>query len=327
MPQAPSGLQVATIREGATVQLTFDADPNAFAYGFFTRSLLEGDDALYVPGGYTSDVPCIGVTFLVPGAWNYEFCVVAYNGNYTSPMSECVRGPKEITSVPDCPAAVGPVGGPDPNPTVTWTQPSPTPIGGGGDGNGDGGGDIVYIDPLIWGQPDPTVFCQPPCTLVLPPWPVDGGLTTISFPPATETIEETWPETSDGLLVYASSTTTVTITLEAVTASVVNVSNIVIPTTATTTTGGVVVLLTVTSSVDPPPTTITESSHHVTWTYSAGPYPTGTAAVGPPPGRNPGTIHFSATITRAAGEAAAADSPASVPAAVRGGVAASASDA
>ncbi|KAM3066371.1 hypothetical protein ACMFMF_010332 [Clarireedia jacksonii] len=54
--------------------------------------------------------------------------------------------------------------------------------------------DPVSIDLVIWNQPNPTLQCFPPCTFVLPPRTLSSAL-TISMPPATELIEETWPST------------------------------------------------------------------------------------------------------------------------------------
>lgn len=33
----------------------------------------------------------------------------------------------------------------------------------------------VYIDPSIWDEPNPVVMCNPPCQLILPPFPIPGG--------------------------------------------------------------------------------------------------------------------------------------------------------
>ncbi|KAH6949099.1 family 3 carbohydrate esterase, partial [Fusarium avenaceum] len=169
--------------------------------------------------------------------------------------------------------------------------------GGGGNGGGDGGGsggdggdgdngDVIYIDPAIWSSSRPTAGCQPPCTLVLPPWPLSSK-TTINFPVLTETIRETWPETTDGIIKYRTTTITVRITLPPLTTSKLAVSNIVltVPTSKSVPVRG---------SVIPPPITLTEPTHGITYTYNPGPFPTGTGGVddeiGPPPGIAPGII-------------------------------------
>ncbi|KAH7244874.1 hypothetical protein B0J15DRAFT_500889 [Fusarium solani] len=157
--------------------------------------------------------------------------------------------------------------------------------GGGDDGSGGGSGDgdgIVYIDPTIWKSSEPTASCRPPCTLVLPPWPLSSK-TTISFPVITETIKETWPETTDGVTTYRTTTITVRITLPPITTTQIEVSNIIVSKSTTT-------IVPVRTSIIPPPVTLTEPTHGITYTYSPGPYPT-TTEVGPPPGDNPGDIH------------------------------------
>ena len=35
----------------------------------------------------------------------------------------------------------------------------------------------IYIDPSIWTQQNPVVMCNPPCQLILPPFPFQGGVT------------------------------------------------------------------------------------------------------------------------------------------------------
>lgn len=155
--------------------------------------------------------------------------------------------------------------------------------GGSGDGgDGDGDGDILYIDPTIWSSDKPTAGCQPPCTLVLPPWPL-SSMTTISFPVITETIKETWPETTSGVTKYRTTTITVRITLPPLTTSEIEVSNIIL-------TGSTSKSVPVRGSVIPSPVTLTEPTHDITYTYKPGPLPTGDDEIGPPPGIAPGII-------------------------------------
>lgn len=155
--------------------------------------------------------------------------------------------------------------------------------GGDGDGDGDssGDGDVVYIDPAIWKSKNPTARCQPPCTLVLPPWSLSSK-TTISFPVITETIKETWPETASGVTKYRTTTLTVQITLPPVTASEVEVSNIILKDSTSK-------RVPLRSSIVPPPVTLTEPSHGIVYTYKPGPFPTN-ADDQPPPGDNPSDI-------------------------------------
>ncbi|RGP81306.1 chitinase [Fusarium longipes] len=149
--------------------------------------------------------------------------------------------------------------------------------GGGSDGGGSDGGDggdkddddddVVYIDPAIWTSKTPTAQCQPPCTLVLPPWPLSSK-TTINFPVVTETFKETWPETTDGVVKYRTTTITVRITIPPLTTSQIGVSNIVITETTSKS-------VTIRASVVPPPITLTEPTRGITYTYKPGPFPTG----------------------------------------------------
>ncbi|SPJ85854.1 uncharacterized protein FTOL_11637 [Fusarium torulosum] len=111
-------------------------------------------------------------------------------------------------------------------------QPIPTEPGEGGDGDegssgGGGDDDVVYIDPKIWDSKNPRTGCQPPCTLVLPPWSLSSK-TTIGFPVLTGTLKETWPEPTNGVTKYRTTTITVRITLPPLTTSEIDVSNIVL---------------------------------------------------------------------------------------------------
>jgi hypothetical protein len=90
--------------------------------------------------------------------------------------------------------------------------------GDSGSGSGTGSRDsIVYIAPKIWNEPTPVIQCEPPCTLVLPPLPLDAP-STISIPPwstpvtrkhatiSTTTFEDGRTTTYDG---YDVTTTTI----------------------------------------------------------------------------------------------------------------------
>ena len=73
--------------------------------------------------------------------------------------------------------------GEPPLPPNTSTQPpTPGPTGGSGD---------VYIDPSIWSSATPVVSCIPPCDIILPPYTF-STTTTMSFPPFTTTLTESW---------------------------------------------------------------------------------------------------------------------------------------
>lgn len=65
---------------------------------------------------------------------------------------------------------------------------------GGGSGNNEGeGSGVVFIDPSIYEDDNPTAFCQPPCTFVFPPWQLPYT-TTISPTPATSTVLNQWTD-------------------------------------------------------------------------------------------------------------------------------------
>lgn len=57
----------------------------------------------------------------------------------------------------------------------------------GGDGGSSGGSGIVYIDPIIWFEPSPTLHCFDPCTMVLPPSTLPSPV-TIVIPPQTVSV-------------------------------------------------------------------------------------------------------------------------------------------
>ncbi|PLB37353.1 uncharacterized protein BDW47DRAFT_126549 [Aspergillus candidus] len=68
--------------------------------------------------------------------------------------------------------------------------------GDGGDGDGGDGGDDgekhdVLINPAIWNDKTPEVFCRPPCNLVLPPTVLPSP-TVISIEPYSTQLEVAW---------------------------------------------------------------------------------------------------------------------------------------
>ena len=145
MPATPHDLKVAT-RDGATVRLDFEGGEGAANYRAWIRNVNNASD-FSKPDLTVANSPCIGVTFLFPGAWNYEFCVTALNGrfgspillrtyadnvsplpgNLESPRSNCVIASKDVTpNVGDCPASA--------QDDCGWDTP-----GSGGDGSGQPG--------------------------------------------------------------------------------------------------------------------------------------------------------------------------------------------
>ncbi|KAI0147783.1 hypothetical protein GGR57DRAFT_244744 [Xylariaceae sp. FL1272] len=85
------------------------------------------------------------------------------------------------------------------------------PAGSDGSGGGSGSG-LVIIDPSIFGDPNPTVVCQPPCDLLIPPFTLPQT-TTISFQPYTTSFEMWWAETT----VVTNGAATITSTLKTTT--------------------------------------------------------------------------------------------------------------
>lgn len=139
------------------------------------------------------------------------------------------------------------------------------------------GSEVVFIDPSIWSQSAPNLGCVPPCTFILPPETLVSA-TTISIAPVTETMEETWPSaTRGGTVIYGTKTVTTVITIPAITTTVIEYSNIVWDKTQGVSTTDI----TFWYSIRVPGVTLTDKDHpEITWTYSLGPWPTGTMRSG-----------------------------------------------
>ncbi|KAI1083428.1 glycosyl hydrolase family 71-domain-containing protein [Whalleya microplaca] len=139
------------------------------------------------------------------------------------------------------------------------------------------GSDIVFIDPGIWTMPNPGIGCVPPCTIILPPESLSTA-TTISIPPVTETMEETFPSaTKDGTVIYGTKTITTVITVPVITTSVIDYSNIVWNKTQGVSTTDIIAWY----SIEVPRIILTDKDHpEITWTYSYGPWPPGTTVDG-----------------------------------------------
>lgn len=165
------------------------------------------------------------------------------------------------------------------------TSPSGGANNSSGSGNEPGSGD-VYISPEIWSEPNPTIACYPPCTFILPPYPL-ASESTIPFPLYTTSLEVAWPTTSvstgsngqvSTITTVRRTTETTTLTIPANTQSTLDVWNWEFNNTALTKT-----TYQVTSSIEPIPFVITDDpnpgsssgvSHPVqTRTITAPPYP------------------------------------------------------
>ncbi|KAH6654827.1 hypothetical protein BKA67DRAFT_536121 [Truncatella angustata] len=137
----------------------------------------------------------------------------------------------------------------------------------------------------------------PPCVFVLPPLMLSSA-TTISIPPATETIGEVWPITTQGTnTVYTTVTTTVIITIPEITTSIISFSNVEWD--------GNDPSVWFWSSVRPPPIylTTTLGGEALTWTYDFGPFPPATDSTEPPSTWTPGSTLVRTSIKPSSGTA------------------------
>ncbi|KAI0014616.1 hypothetical protein F4780DRAFT_200481 [Xylariomycetidae sp. FL0641] len=115
------------------------------------------------------------------------------------------------------------------------------------DEDGDGSG-VIYVDHTIYVQPEPTVQCFAPCTLVFPPSTM-ATETTMSFAPITTT------------LTIGGSVTTTVLSPSPVTTNVISFSNLHIPSGTTSS------MYALTSNLGPEPTVITINGVTTTITY------------------------------------------------------------
>ena len=102
-PPMPTNLQVFTTN-GYTVKITWDGSPWAAGYRVYTRNINNATDYLKTDEWSKVTSTCHGITYLFPGAWNYEFCVVSFNGDLESSLHNCVTAPEtETPEAGDCP--------------------------------------------------------------------------------------------------------------------------------------------------------------------------------------------------------------------------------
>ncbi|GFG05604.1 putative ankyrin repeat protein MM_0045 [Aspergillus udagawae] len=72
-----------------------------------------------------------------------------------------------------------------PNPCISKDSSDDGNGGSSGDGShGGGSGDVVYVGPLLWTDDDHDALCGPPCTLILPEYPV-SPTSTVTWGPIT----------------------------------------------------------------------------------------------------------------------------------------------
>jgi hypothetical protein len=176
-PGPPSNLQVTTYDGGASVQLNWDGADFAYGYHVYVLNLLN-PSAGYQLQPTVATSTCYPVGWLYPGAWNYEFCVTSYNGNFESVCSPGVIAPETDGTVADCPAAVAVGVAVDTSPTATWSVPTITSIVVGATGTGTStgcSGDDVCV-PVTTTSALPTdwtsVTCSNPVVTnaVINPW-------------------------------------------------------------------------------------------------------------------------------------------------------------
>ncbi|KAF9872073.1 fibronectin type III domain-containing protein [Colletotrichum karsti] len=89
-PIEPMNLQAETT-DSVTAKLTWKPSQYASSYRVWVRKY--GEEFEFDVDGETEDTE-YGVTFLIPGAWNFEFSVSAFNGNLESPKSGSVVPPR-----------------------------------------------------------------------------------------------------------------------------------------------------------------------------------------------------------------------------------------
>lgn len=97
-PPAPAGLKV-TSTDATTVQLSWIGSVWAAGYRVWIRNVDDSSGSKHDGSGFKADEYITnetsrGIAYLVPGVWNYEFCVTAINGEAESAKSNCVIAPK-----------------------------------------------------------------------------------------------------------------------------------------------------------------------------------------------------------------------------------------
>ncbi|KAK6218370.1 fibronectin type III domain-containing protein [Colletotrichum tabaci] len=94
-PPVPTQLRVET-RNSNAVHLEWQGSDDAAGYIVWVRNRVE--DLGFSEDGETESTD-YGITFLILGAWNFEFCVSAYNGDLESERSSCVVPPRSDGSI------------------------------------------------------------------------------------------------------------------------------------------------------------------------------------------------------------------------------------
>jgi hypothetical protein len=86
---------VVTSVDATTATVSWTASPTATGYRIWTRNINDG--SVSKPGDVT-DQTSGGFAYMIPGVWNFEFCVTAVNGDLESPKSQCKVAPRPAGS-------------------------------------------------------------------------------------------------------------------------------------------------------------------------------------------------------------------------------------
>ncbi|PYI09411.1 pectin lyase-like protein [Aspergillus sclerotiicarbonarius CBS 121057] len=230
-------------------------------------------------------------TSYTQGLWMYNlFTIVTTGSKQGSPLSFHQYSTKQLTFIPFWSGYSTDIS--------AWLILSEQggDIGSSGDEEENGSG-VVYIDPIIFGEPSPTVQCYDPCTMVMPISTM-SNYSTITYAPWTTTIV-VGGSTASSTVISSSYTTTVvesgstvsTIITSPYTSAVVNggstISTTVTPAPVTTSVisfwplavppGQTSFTFNMTTSFQPPPATISvdnlvivitppvQSTHYGSW--------------------------------------------------------------
>jgi hypothetical protein len=121
-----------------TLHMTWDGSLIDAGYNLWVQNVNAANSTLSELGPGDGTSTCDDVYYLFPGVWNFEFCVMAFNGNDYSGLSNCVILPSPASGYtpaatcaplpPHCPASAAPSEG-SPAPTIRQTGgPTGVPI-------------------------------------------------------------------------------------------------------------------------------------------------------------------------------------------------------
>ncbi|WP_206505976.1 fibronectin type III domain-containing protein [Streptomyces chrestomyceticus] len=102
------------------MQLTWAGSGQAAGYRVWIRNINDGSPSK--ADEYVVNETSRGIAYLVPGVWNYEFCVTAVNGEAESGKSNCVTASRPPA---DGNAPRPPTDGDAPRPSADGNAPPP----------------------------------------------------------------------------------------------------------------------------------------------------------------------------------------------------------